>query len=244
MDAFGQELELDSNERVEEEDDQEVKLEAFNLEQETEEGVFDQDGNYVRTKEESEDEYWLDEVKKEDIKKARAAELRQEEERRKQQDDKARRLRSANVNEVIEKLCELMEPAETVVELLQRLNGESRRLRKKGQKEHEKCVREQITQVMSAVEVLEDRFSEIYQVSREELMRKLPAASGSERKRKREDESANVWYYRWPGQEEIYGPYDSATMEAWRETYFIDNPVEYRKGNEPFRLLDDSTMFL
>ncbi|KAG7883193.1 hypothetical protein KL925_000587 [Ogataea polymorpha] len=244
MDAFGQELELDSNERVEEEDDQEVKLEAFNLEQETEEGVFDQDGNYVRTKEESEDEYWLDEVKKEDIKKARAAELRQEEERRKQQDDKARRLRSANVNEVIEKLCELMEPAETVVELLQRLNGESRRLRKKGQKEHEKCVREQITQVMSAVEVLEDGFSEIYQVSREELMRKLPAASGSERKRKREDESDNVWYYRWPGQEEIYGPYDSATMEAWRETYFIDNPVEYRKGNEPFRLLDDSTMFL
>ncbi|KAG7822137.1 hypothetical protein KL928_000612 [Ogataea angusta] len=244
MDAFGEELELDSNESVVEEDDQEVKVEAFNLKQETKEGVFDQDGNYVRTKEESEDEDWLDDVKNEDIKNARAAELRRQEERRKHEDDKARRLRSANVNEVIENLCELMEPAESVVELLQRLNGEARRLKKKGQTEDEKRVRERIAQVMSAIEVLEDGIAEIYEVSREELMQKMPTAPGSERKRKREDETADQWYYRWPGQEEIYGPYDSATMEAWRETYFIDNPVEYRKGNEPFRLLDDSTMFL
>ncbi|KAG7701719.1 hypothetical protein KL929_000944 [Ogataea haglerorum] len=244
MDTFGQELELDSNESVAEEDDQEVKIEAFNLKQETEEGVFDQDGNYVRTKEESEDEDWLNDVKKEDIQKARAAEMRQDEERRKLKDQKARRLRSANVNEVIGQLSELMEPAESVVELLQRLNGEARRLKKKGQKEDEKRVREQISQVMSAIEVLEDGFAEIYEVTREELMRKLPTAPASERKRKREDPSAELWYYRWPGQNEIYGPYDSATMEAWREAYFVDNPVEYRRGNEPFRLLDDSTMFL
>ncbi|KAH3660168.1 hypothetical protein OGAPHI_007373 [Ogataea philodendri] len=251
MAKFEEELEVESGSESEDGKSSEgVKIEAFNLKQEMDEGVFDENGNYVRKEEVSEDEEWLDDVNKEDIKKAQLAQAQQEAERKRQHKAKRDRLGGADLDEAIMAIVELTEKTESIMELLQRLNGEAKNFKKQGQSTPEKQARAQIARVMDSVEVLETRFNGVYDLTREELCRKLSSSAVYERKRKRDDETDSLeeqvplWEYRWLGDTEIHGPFDSETMEAWRESYFSENPIEFRKGDEPFRLLDSSTRFL
>lgn len=96
------------------------KLDAFNMQQEGEEGRFDESGNYVRKAADPDavHDSWLQGLSKKDMKKAREAEEKRNEERRRQNalDDAV--LTSDHLSTLISHL----QPSETVLEALQRLN--------------------------------------------------------------------------------------------------------------------------
>ncbi|ODV80117.1 uncharacterized protein CANTADRAFT_48916 [Suhomyces tanzawaensis NRRL Y-17324] len=231
----------------------EPKLEAFDLKEESTEGKFDLDGNFIRhdQKEEpnAEDE-WLDGYKKHDIAKAKAAQERRElAKKRKMLSDEV-----SSIPEILIQLIPHLEPAETPIEALARLNP--KKLKKKTQEQPEdKLKRKNISEITHFCTLLsnENDISDIYEMTREELMRYYKSKTGQDfnttkRGVKRELESdeenrtgndneygEKVWEFRWKGDEEVKGPYSSYEMNYWKETYF-EGAVEVRRlGEESFK---------
>ncbi|OZJ03355.1 hypothetical protein BZG36_02998 [Bifiguratus adelaidae] len=104
-------------------DKEETKIEPFNMKQEMEEGSFDETGNYIRNKKDEQafHDNWLQDISKEEIEAARIAQEKQ---------DRANKLKEAQETAVplskidlYKGILALMEPGETVLEALQRLNA-------------------------------------------------------------------------------------------------------------------------
>ncbi|RCK58851.1 Protein LIN1 [Candida viswanathii] len=225
------------------------KIEAFNLEEEANEGNFDLEGNYIwnddNPKESAlaNDDQWLDDYKKKDIKKAKKA---QEERERKQM---ARLLENNTNMEPIETLLsgliDILEPDESPMEALARLNPKKKSKTKKGKHENGAgdLLIQRITDLCSTL--INDKYlDDVYELTREELMRKYQMETGEAYnvkqgiKREREDDDENeidhgekVWEFRWVGEEEVNGPYSHYEMNHWKQTYFEDK-VEVRKVGE------------
>ncbi|RCK62384.1 Protein LIN1 [Candida viswanathii] len=225
------------------------KIEAFNLEEEANEGNFDLEGNYIRNDENPEgsapanDDQWLDDFKKKDIKKAKKA---QQERERKQM---ARLLESNTNMEPIETLLsgliDILDPDESPMEALARLNPNKKSKTKKGKHENGAgdVLIQRITDLCSTL--INDKYlDDVYELTREELMRKYQMETGEAYnvkrgvKREREDDDENeidygekIWEFRWIGEEEINGPYSNYEMNHWKQTYFEDK-VEVRKVGE------------
>ncbi|GMG21887.1 unnamed protein product [Ambrosiozyma monospora] len=246
---------------------------------------------------------WLQGINKKDIEKARLAEQKRLSVQKAKFIELKKQARSIDTADILGKFIVLMVPAETVLELLQRLNGDvkrlSKQLKKKTKKtetntETEGCdvgekvkkVKLLIKDVTKFVGLLEDRgFKDVYDISKEQLGRAFRRVTGKEfiiepstdtsistststaidsaaiqenqedteigKKRKREDEEDQedvlgtdaetpaeiqdngiMWEYKWSQDdedEELYGPFDSATMEAWKESYFQENVAYARR---------------
>lgn len=97
------------------------KLDAFNMQQEGEEGRFDEAGNYIRkaVDPDSVHDSWLEGLSKKDMKKARAAQEKRDEERRRQTaaDD------ALLTSDLLSTLITHLHKGESVLEALQRLNA-------------------------------------------------------------------------------------------------------------------------
>ncbi|GME74000.1 unnamed protein product [Ambrosiozyma monospora] len=287
------------------------KMESFNLKKEMREGVFDESGNYIRNNNRSDSDSesddddddsddsktlesgrdtWLQGINKEDIEKARLAEQKRQTDQKAKFIELKKQARSIDTADILGKLIVLMVPAETVLELLQRLNGDVKKLSKQLKKkrgteggevgEEVKRVKLQIKDVTKFVGLLEDRgFKDVYEMSKEQFGRAFRRVTGKAfiepstavdastsqenqedtgigKKRKREDEDEEnfletemengfhtgtpvevqdngiMWEYKWSPDdedEELYGPFDSATMEAWKESYFQENVAYARR---------------
>lgn len=147
----------------------------------------------------------------------------------------------------VQQLVELLEPAETPLEALQRLGSTARRRRRGQQGSPEDAARQRyaaaITDACEAAERL-GVADGAYDLLREELMRML-GARGS---RKRRGSAAGAlaeqrggalaerreWVFRWLGQESRawLGPFTAREMAHWKEHYF-GNGVEVRRESEP-----------
>ncbi|KAG7661619.1 uncharacterized protein J8A68_004888 [[Candida] subhashii] len=229
------------------------KIEAFNVEEETEEGHFDAEGNYIRDRKDQPitgDDLWLNDFKKSDIKKAELAQ-------REREQRETEKLLSKNTNMVptealLTQLIELLEPAETPMEALARLNPKRSRKKAKSDITTQKQVISQITNQCSVL--MNDKYIvDVYDLTREELMRKYKQETGTEysksKKRPREDSEDNeddntkgdiinseeygdkIWEFKWHGDDNINGPYSEYEMKHWKETYFEDR-VDVRKVGE------------
>ncbi|RLV95385.1 Protein LIN1 [Spathaspora sp. JA1] len=234
-------------ESLEEEDDDEEnqtvpKIEAFNLEEESNEGQFDEDGTYIPNKEEeiTGDDLWLNDFKKSDIKKAQLAQTRREKQA-------AEKLMTKNINmEPIEtllvNLIELLEPAETPLEALARLNTKSKKKKLAPQENQQNII--EITDLCDIL--INDKYlTDTYELTREELMRKYRVETGEDYKRgtkrshesddEEEDYGEKIWEFRWEGDTNVNGPYSTYEMKHWKESYF-ENRAEVRKvGQEDFQ---------
>lgn len=105
------------------------KLDAFNMQQEGEEGRFDEAGNFVRkaVDPDSVHDSWLEGLSKKDMKKAREAqEKRDEDRRRKTAEDDA-----LITSDLLATLIQRLEKGETVLEALQRLGGSKQKKKPK-----------------------------------------------------------------------------------------------------------------
>ena len=250
----------------------EPKFEAFNLKEETNMGKFDNEGNYIPNEQKDssdadDDDLWLEDYNnKSEINKAKQAQLLRERQQREKSKSKSME-KDHNVEPLevlLSDLILLLEPVESPMEALARLNPKKlRKKKKKGDDDdnnknsianHEELIN-RITNVCSIL-INDKQIDDIYELTREELMRKFQTITGQsfnvERglKRSREesddeddensqinniDYGEKIWEFRWIGDENedkvINGPYSSYEMNHWKETYF-ENKVEVRKIGE------------
>ncbi|SGZ52747.1 CIC11C00000002931 [Sungouiella intermedia] len=233
---------------------QELALEAFNLREEVEEGEFDKNMNYIRKKtsdDENDEDAWMSNIKKIDIEKARAAQLRRQ--------NKVVSTVAVSTETLIVAVLDILEPAETPMEALSRLRPcKSRRGNKlKKVSGPEDLARKQtVFNLTESCERLmnEKGVSQIYDMTKEELMRVYKRETGEDyrgnlRKRQLEEDEAGEdelekekarevrgadakWEYRWLDEESVWhGPHTSYEMKYWKDNYF-ENNVEVRRVGE------------
>lgn len=234
------------------------KLDAFNMREENEEGKFDEQGNYVRKAADADAKHdvWLEGISKKEMKKAQEAHERREQERRQKaiEDD------SKNEKDVLKNLILQLQPAETTLEALARLNkGQKKkpkwqdRSKKKNDHDKEETMSEDrkdgrtiaIEAITEAADLLLARGqTEIYDTERELLIRQYQRVSGETWTEPKSPESNNAakdpnsesnWEYRWSDARdgvESHGPYDTATMRAWSDAGYFGDGVEFRRIDE------------
>lgn len=259
MDQFERELQVDASEQNQEEDD-DVQLEAFNLREEEEDGYFDEDGNFIRHPQSNDDEPEdeLLDVDKHEIEKARRA----------QEVSRAQRTSTTRINETTAELLEVLisnlEPDESPLEALARL-GPTRKKRNKraiitDQELEKKQLVIQLTDICDKL-MIHKGMVDLYDMVREELMRLYKRETGEdfkisrgvkrqhedseesekESERESEDYGEKIWEFKWHDLEDINGPYSNYEMSYWKDNYF-DHKVDVRKvGEEKFVHIDDIT---
>lgn len=242
------------------------KIEEFNLRKEEEEGRFDEDGNYVENEEEEnpEDVIWTG-MKKEDYEKVRKAQENRDKkilERQKRETPYS----TYSTGKLIGILIEILEPTETCYEALGRLAPQHKRKRKEKKNfQDDPDRKEKITKITGVCEALinEKAVSGIYEMSREEMMRLYKQETGDEyslstnvKKRKREgsdtededhdrenDEKNNTlrkeWEFKWNEELDINGPYTTDEITYWRDTYFDENVLVRKVGDDSFHFISD-----
>ncbi|ORX90479.1 hypothetical protein K493DRAFT_317941 [Basidiobolus meristosporus CBS 931.73] len=131
-------------------------MEAFNMKEELEEGSFDSQGNYVRNDKDPNafHDNWLEGVTKTDMEKAKKAQEKQDAIRRSEQNKDMRDSNQWTVEELQMEILNLMQPHETVLNALSRLNGGRKKISRNQQLKNKKKGNETKTEsaVSSAVE--------------------------------------------------------------------------------------------
>lgn len=224
----------------------EPKFDAFNLEDEKDEGLYDEDGNFVRNadldseQEKEKDSWYLDHAKKDEIEMTRRAQLLRDQRLKELETNKAVR----NVETLLSDMITQLEPAETPKERLQALNASRPKNRKQRQSEDPDVARlrkwkiETITSL--ANELMDKGRTDIYDETREELMRLYSVETGEDykqgTKRKHQDEE---FEFKYPNDTEIHGPYPKEQIIEWKESYFDDDVLVRAIGDKEFtRIID------
>ncbi|CCH42153.1 Midasin [Wickerhamomyces ciferrii] len=231
----------------------EPKIDAFNLRAEQSEGRFDIDGNFIRgeSSEDEQDNQWLDGLKKKDIQKAKAAQLKRQELSKQKKEVNDEKLTEDLLFELIGEL----DPVETPLEALQRLNKGSKKQNRykkfklsEEEQETQRIKKEKVLKITSLAEkLIEHGVTDIYELEKESIMLRYKQESGKnyikpqkEQKDIKESTSTDTatsttsttspvqWEFRWVGDDKIHGPYGSNEMNYWKSNYFQNN-VEIRK---------------
>ncbi|KAH3678166.1 hypothetical protein WICPIJ_008924 [Wickerhamomyces pijperi] len=233
-------------------DSNEPKIEAFNVDEEMSRGHFDVNGNYVQTQQDSDDEtngqigsntaqdqdQWYKDVNKEDIARAKQAQL----DRQSQLKKKSQTQAQFSTEELLSALITILNPTETPMDAMKRLNkGKPSTLKSKKATEEQKVKeRERSAQVMRITELSEGLLtkgiSDVYDLEREELMGLYQRESGEKWKNasikqdsddtkesartEETNEDIRKWQFRWEGDGAINGPYTNTEMNYWKENYF------------------------
>lgn len=237
---------------------QELTMEAFNLREEAENGEFDKDMNYVRkatSDDEADEDFWMSNIKNSDIENARKAQLNQ-------QAAAINKHKTESTEKLLFDLITILEPAETPMEALARLAPKKTRRKAKNKQEvtlEDEQTRKQtvFTLTECCTQLLNGKgVSQIYDMTREEVMRLYKRETGDQFQDKRQkrtiedvEESEQVqqqqvqqehqehqeqqeqgWEYRWLDEEggEWHGPHTAYEMAYWKDNYF-DNNVEVRQ---------------
>lgn len=226
---------------------QDLALEAFDLREEAESGEFDKNMNYIRkatSDDENEEDAWMLNINNKDIENARKAQLRQE-------NAVSNTHKTASTDKLLSDVIAILEPAETPMEALARLRP--LKLRKKNKSktrvtsQEEQIRKETVFSLTESCEQLLNHkgISQIYDATREELMRAFKRQTGEDfqntslkRSRDMIEETDDIelttdkqiWEYRWLDDEsEAWnGPHTTYEMKYWKDNYF-ENNVEVRR---------------
>ncbi|KAK5096930.1 hypothetical protein LTR70_006312 [Exophiala xenobiotica] len=231
------------------------KLDAFNMREENEEGKFDESGNYVRkaADPDAKHDLWLEGISKKEMKKASEAHERREKERRlKAIEDDAK-----SDGQILAMLIPQLQPSETVLEALARLNkGKTKRPKWQNKKKRKDSINDNDEEVKDenederskAIEAITEAADlllargqpEVYDAEKELLVRQYKKATGEEwieaqaahSEEMVNDTESSQWQYRWSDARDggdIHGPYDANTMKAWSDAGYFGEGVEFRK---------------
>lgn len=232
------------------------KLDAFNMRAEQEDGRFDEAGNFVRKAYDPEaaQDSWLEGISKKDMRRAKEAhDMREAEQKARERAEDA-----IQTSDVLSTLILHLDVGETPMEALVRYGKvapkkqtKSWNKKKKGQdmevdadpeKEaastRAKAAIDAITECASR---LTDRgLEDVYETPRESIMRHYKRETGEDWKNPHPETAQ--WEFRWltAPSEDINGPYDQATMQAWNQAGQFTAGAEYRRVGESewSRLLD------
>ncbi|KAF2263929.1 hypothetical protein CC78DRAFT_533700 [Lojkania enalia] len=221
------------------------RLDAFNMKAEQEEGRFDEAGNYVRKAYDPDaaQDVWLDGISKKDMKRAKEAKVAQER-RIAEQRDRQRKEDAIPTSDVLATMITYLGKGETPMEALLRYGkltekkttkSYNRNKRAKAQDievdedPSKKAARDKaikvIEDITESANRLQDRGIEnIYDEPRELIVRHYKHETGEEWK-----DPPRTWEYRWVvAPEQVHGPYDSQTMQAWQDRGSFEGGAEFR----------------
>ncbi|KAJ3085928.1 CD2 antigen cytoplasmic tail-binding protein 2 [Quaeritorhiza haematococci] len=127
-----------------------IKIEPFNMDQELEEGGFDESGHYVRKKDEHQrHDNWLQGVTRDQIQKAKAAHERQEARAKAQSALAESQMSEVDTNALLIMVLGFMKPFETVAAAMRRLGAGTQKVpawkRNKKKSNQTKCASEEQT---------------------------------------------------------------------------------------------------
>ncbi|KAF1915410.1 hypothetical protein BDU57DRAFT_272584 [Ampelomyces quisqualis] len=237
------------------------KLDAFNMRAEQEEGRFDEAGNFVRKAYDPEaaQDSWLEGISKKDMKKAQEAKDMRDHQRR----ERERREDAIITSDVQSHLIALLDVGETPLEALVRYGKLAPNPRKKNPRKKKKsaidldlddnttpnddakatAAKAAITTITECASRLSDRgVEDIYEHAREQIMRAYKRETGEDWVDPRPEKKKQMWEFHWLAAPEghVNGPYDEATMRAWKEAGQFDAGAEFKRvGQEEWmRVLD------
>lgn len=229
-----------------------VEVEEFDIKDDEEDGQYDADGNFIRNKDQDEGEQhdsWMKDVKTQDIKLAKAAQDRREVKLR----EESLKSELLSTETTLRNLIEVLVPAESPLEALSRLKPKKKKTRNDPKDDRDLARRELVFKITEYCDVLiEKGVSDVYDTSREGLMRQFRAESGEDfqprnRGVKRSFDKVEShpdsyyedkkWEYRWDN--EVEGPHSSYEMQYWSENYFDDKVMVRQVGEIDFQRLDD-----
>ncbi|TPX64368.1 hypothetical protein SpCBS45565_g05924 [Spizellomyces sp. 'palustris'] len=123
-----------------------IKITPFNMEEEMEEGNFDEAGHYIQKKDEHRmHDRWLQGVTKEEIEKAKAAHDRQQDRMKALKDEEDNEM--DNPDRIWLKVLSLMQPGESIPRALRRLAGNKPKVPRNKWKKNKKSTDEATTPV-------------------------------------------------------------------------------------------------
>lgn len=232
------------------------KLDAFNMRAEQEEGRFDEAGNFVRKAYDPEaaQDSWLEGISKKDMRRAKEAQDMREAE----QKARERAEDSIITSDVLSKLITYLDVGETPMEALVRYGKAAPKKNPTTWNKKKKAPRmeiepdpaqeaaalkakEAIDSITECASRLSDRgVEDIYELPRESIMRQYKRETGEDWKNPNPEVAQ--WEFHWLAapEEDINGPYDQATMQAWEQAGQFAAGAEFRRVGERewSRLLD------
>ncbi|KAH8733210.1 hypothetical protein GQ44DRAFT_22912 [Phaeosphaeriaceae sp. PMI808] len=233
------------------------KLDAFNMRDEQEEGRFDEAGNFVRKAYDPEaaQDSWLEGISKKDMRRAKEAhDMRDAEQKARERAEDA-----IVTSDVLSSLIAQLEVGETPMEALVRYGKKAPKkpIKSWSKKKSSQAMdvdtdltqdpmatraKEAIETITECASRLSDRgIEDIYENTREMIMRQYKRETGEDWKKPHSGET--LWEFHWltAPEGDINGPYDQATMEAWEQAgQFAAAGAEFRRVGESewSRLLD------
>ncbi|PWY94907.1 hypothetical protein BO94DRAFT_530804 [Aspergillus sclerotioniger CBS 115572] len=237
-------------------------LDAFNMRTEQEEGRFDDQGNYVRKAVDPDAVYdsWLEGVSKKDIRRAKEAAEKREEERKEKdrQNDSVLTGDALKIiithlergETVLEALARIGKGAPRKPKWQANRNKNRKKQTESAAEDTEmteedpkEVARKQaIDAITGAADILLTRGqAEIYDTEREMLTRQYRHETGENwvdppsGESGPSEETPAMWEFRWSDARDggiIHGPYDSATMESWKNAGYFGEGVEFRRTTD------------
>jgi CD2 antigen cytoplasmic tail-binding protein 2 len=226
------------------------KIEKFNLRQEQAEGVFTEDGTFVRKAADprAHQDAWMQGLTKGAIQRAAVAmeKQRQRELELQQREKENNRL---TPTERLERLIRILNPSETPLEALARLNGKKKKWQPSQKWKKSKMVidtqdrtaeeeADRVKEHIEAITAYADSLltlgnQDIYSTRREKLVMLYQENTG-ERFREdpqfvQEPEEPGKWEYKWPGTDEVHSGFGSENMKSWKAGGFFGEGVLCRR---------------
>jgi CD2 antigen cytoplasmic tail-binding protein 2 len=232
------------------------KLDAFNMRAEQEEGRFDEAGNFVRKAfdPDAAQDSWLEGISKKDMLKAKEAQDMRDAERK----ERERAEDAIITSDVLSSLIALLDVGESPMEALVRYGKTAPKKQASSYNRKKKAetmdvdtdpaqeaaatkAKEAINTITECASRLSDRgVEDIYESPRESIMRQYKRETGEDWKNPYPEKVQ--WEFRWliAPEEDVNGPYDQATMQAWQDAGQFTAGAEYRRVGETewSRLLD------
>ncbi|KAI8806988.1 hypothetical protein BJ742DRAFT_814045 [Cladochytrium replicatum] len=229
-----------------------ITIEPFNMDQEMHEGGFDEDGHYVRKKDElAVHDKWLQGVSTDDIMKAKIAHEKQEM-LAAEEAERAER-EALEPDQMLLRLLRYMNPGEKILETMRRLRPAKQPKQKKSKNAmsvdsapapqddsaQKKAAIEDITALCGRMMALGDL--SVYESTYEQIVRKLrlsevlpdhwmPGAPLPGDPVPGSDGSEVQWEYKWnKDAEEAYGPFSTAQMKDWKSQGMFPADVVIRQ---------------
>ena len=229
------------------------KLERFNLRQEQAEGLFTEDGSYVRKAADpkAHQDAWMEGLTKGQIKRAEEG-MRKQLEREQEMERREAEESRVKPQERLVRLIRCLQPRETALDAMARLKPKKMNKWQASQKwkkskmavdqdtpvseEDAAKAKQQIEEITSHADKLLARgMLDIYSTRREILISTYQDESGerfresSESVRETGQGGQETWEYKWPGADEVYSNFSSDNMKDWKEGGFFGDGVLVRK---------------
>ncbi|EDO19085.1 hypothetical protein Kpol_2000p52 [Vanderwaltozyma polyspora DSM 70294] len=210
------------------------QIEAFNINEESKNGTFDKDGNYVELKEEGDitdrEDMWIDDC--EDVNKARNAKTLEEIRSRERQRTLLKQKRRYTLDDTLLHLKYFIDKEDTVLDTLNRF---SKLRNKKDPSKDEHALKTRNIYIVNAIEFLTDLIEllenksveNVYELTRSDID-KLILEEIISKDDLIDDYKSKIWNFKWLtnlSKEPSKDCYSNYEMQYWKSTYFKGNVI-------------------